>query len=244
MDGPVSQNRTLWRLPYISHALLTRTDFFTKPRFGSCHHFSFFFYHTGSYNAWGGRSEWVWLRSITRIHLYKMRHRMFISEQHSYPTTNSTSSFPVRYISTTTTLISFHVANRIFLRAIIRVSQRDASNSLEQCPPWETESRSAGKEIDILFLDLSVHYCAQKISPLDPILNHFNPIHTLPISLRFIVIFSSHIHSGLPSSFFPSGFPAALLYVFLIFRVCGRWPAHLILPDLITLIVSHKEYEF
>jgi hypothetical protein len=40
------------------------------------------------------------------------------------------------------------------------------------------------------------------------------PSHT--ISLRSILILSTHLHLGLPSGLFPSGFPANILYAFLL----------------------------
>jgi hypothetical protein len=57
------------------------------------------------------------------------------------------------------------------------------SNSQEIPSPWK----------------LKVHYRVNSSPPLDPILSQMNPVHTNSISLRFILILSSHIHPGLTS---------------------------------------------
>jgi hypothetical protein len=57
-----------------------------------------------------------------------------------------------------------------------------------------------------------------------------------PISLRSMLILSSHLRLGLPSGFFPSGLPIKILYAFLIPPIRATCPAHRILLDFITLI--------
>jgi len=59
------------------------------------------------------------------------------------------------------------------------------------------------------------------------------------ISLRSIIILSSHVHLCLPSGLFPSGFPTELLYAS---PMHATYPIHLIFLDFITQI-KHMSYE-
>jgi hypothetical protein len=54
---------------------------------------------------------------------------------------------------------------------------------------------------------------------------------------------SIHLHLGLPSDLFPSGFPTNNLYTFLYSPILATCPSHLILLDLIILIILGKEYK-
>jgi hypothetical protein len=63
------------------------------------------------------------------------------------------------------------------------------------------------------------------------------------ISLRSILILSTHLRLGLRSRLFPTRFPTSILYAFLVFPIRATFPAHLILPDLIILIMFSEEYK-
>jgi hypothetical protein len=65
-----------------------------------------------------------------------------------------------------------------------------------------------------------------------------------PISLRSILILSTHLRLGLPSGLFPSGFPTNMLYVFLFSPIHVTYPAHLILFDLIILITFGEQEQY
>ena len=67
-------------------------------------------------------------------------------------------------------------------------------------------------------------------------------IHPHPTSWRSILILSTHLLLGLPSSLFPSSFPTKTLYTSLSSPICSTCPAHLILLYFITRTVLGEEY--
>ena len=70
-----------------------------------------------------------------------------------------------------------------------------------------------------------------------------NPIQSTyphPTSWRSILILTTHLHLGLPSGLFPSGFPTKTLYAPLSSPIRATWPAHLILLDFITRTITAR----
>ena len=63
-----------------------------------------------------------------------------------------------------------------------------------------------------------------------------------PTSWRSILILSTHLRLGLPSSLFPFGFPTKNLYAPLSSLMRATCPAHLILLDFITRTILGEEY--
>lgn len=71
-------------------------------------------------------------------------------------------------------------------------------NSMELRPSWEAKKSSATQGIPIILQNPNVHHCVDRSPPLLPILSQMNAVHTPhPISLRSILILSSHQHPGL-----------------------------------------------
>ena len=67
-------------------------------------------------------------------------------------------------------------------------------------------------------------------------------IYPHPTSWRSILILSTHLHLGLPTGLFPSGFPTKTLYTPLSSPICATCPAHLIILDFITRTILGEEY--
>jgi hypothetical protein len=79
---------------------------------------------------------------------------------------------------------------------------------------------------------LRVYYRVHKNCPHVPILSQIYPAPTIPshsISLRFILILSTHLRLGLASCLFPSDFPSNTLYTFAFYFIRATCPAHLII---------------
>jgi len=75
------------------------------------------------------------------------------------------------------------------------------THSMQHSPSSEANRFSASQEISRILWNPKVHYRIHKWPPTVPILSQINPVHaTHPTSSRSILILSSHLRLGLPSS--------------------------------------------
>jgi hypothetical protein len=90
---------------------------------------------------------------------------------------------------------------------------------MQLSPSWEAANCAATQELPSILWNPMAYYRIHKSPLLVPILSQIDPLHTIP-SLRSILILSTHLRLGLPSSLFPSGFPTKILNAFLFPHSC------------------------
>jgi hypothetical protein len=90
-------------------------------------------------------------------------------------------------------------------KAVSFASSLWLTNFMEQSPSCKVNTHSASLELPHLLWNPKVHYRFHKGSPLVLIVRQMHPVYTFPpVSLRSILILSSHLRLGLPSDLFPS----------------------------------------
>jgi hypothetical protein len=99
-------------------------------------------------------------------------------------------------------------------------------NQTQRTPPSEPDTISDGQEMSGFLCIPNVHYRAHNSPLVSPTPKHLNPVQTShPISLRLILILSSHLRSA-PGDPFTCSFLTKILYAFIISLCVGvRSPA-------------------
>ena len=115
--------------------------------------------------------------------------------------------------------------------------------SMEQSPSWEVNWFSARQKIPCILWNPKVltafttlsHLPLFQATSIQPMLPHSN-------SWISILTLSWYLGLGRLSRLLPSHFPTKNLYAHLISPICAKCPAYHILLDMITIIISDKEY--
>jgi hypothetical protein len=115
---------------------------------------------------------------------------------------------------------------------------------MELSPSWEAASHAAAQELPNILWDPRVHNRVHKRPPLVPIQSQIiQSIPPHPVSLKSILISTTHLHLGLSSGLFPSGFPTNILYAFLFSPIHATCLPNVVLLELVILIVLGEEYK-
>lgn len=117
------------------------------------------------------------------------------------------------------------------------------NNYIDQSPSWEAKVCLGNQEIGYILWDTKVYYRFHKIPLLVPLWRQRNSIYTLkPYFLSSILVLSSHLHLGLLSCLFPSGWLSDQNFVCISYLpMCATGPAHIIFLNFIVLIIFGEE---
>ena len=122
---------------------------------------------------------------------------------------------------------------------VVTMWNPEISNSMQQSP-WETYTSSVLQEVPHIFWNLKFHYHLHNSLPLVTNLSYMKAPCILPTyHLWSILILSSHLHSGFPSSFFR--FSHKIPYAFLIYFMHVTCPTHVILS--LIILIYGLEYK-
>jgi len=118
-------------------------------------------------------------------------------------------------------------------------------NSMEQSLFLRSQQSLSQSRNSLILWNPKVNYRVHKGPPIVSTQSRMHPVHTSPTySLKYSLILSSHLRLGLRSVLFPSGFPNKILDAVLLLVMCAIGHAHLILPELITLIILVKRTSY
>jgi hypothetical protein len=110
----------------------------------------------------------------------------------------------------------------IFVDRQLKFKADSRSNYMEQSPSWKTSQEVPHLLWNLKHITIFTRVCPWSLSLARCI--HVTPSH--PLSLRCILILSSHIQLGVLSSLFPSGFTARILYAFVSHACYMFHPSH------------------